>query len=98
VPPDRQHPAHLYYLLLPTLADRQGLIAHLAERGIMATFHYQPLHSAPAGLAHGRTAPSGCPVTNDVADRLVRLPFYAGMTTSEQHRVLTAVQQFRVSA
>jgi dTDP-4-amino-4,6-dideoxygalactose transaminase len=98
VPPDRQHPAHLYYLLLPTLEHRQGLIAHLAEHGIMATFHYQPLHSAAAGLAHGRTGPDGCPVTDDVADRLVRLPFYGGMTTSEQDRVLAAVRQFRVTA
>jgi dTDP-4-amino-4,6-dideoxygalactose transaminase len=98
VPADRQHPAHLYYLLMPSLQDRQGLIKHLAERGIMATFHYQPLHSAPAGRAHGRTGPGGCPVTDDIADRLIRLPFYASMTSSEQDRVLSAVQQYQVTA
>jgi dTDP-4-amino-4,6-dideoxygalactose transaminase len=97
VPPDRTHAAHLYYLLLPDLESRQQLLAHLAQQGIMATFHYQPLHSAPAGLAHGRTAPDGCPVTDDIADRLVRLPFYTGMTEAEQHRVLTAVRQFSVA-
>jgi dTDP-4-amino-4,6-dideoxygalactose transaminase len=97
VPPDREHPAHLYYLLLPDLESRQGLLAHLAAHGIMGTFHYQPLHSAPAGVAHGRTATGGCPVTTAVADRLVRLPLYTGMTSSEQDRVLTAVRQFRMS-
>jgi dTDP-4-amino-4,6-dideoxygalactose transaminase len=96
VPADREHPAHLYYLLLPDLESRQGLLAHLAAHGIMGTFHYQPLHSAPAGVAHGRTAAGGCPVTDEVADRLVRLPLYAGMTSSEQDRVLTAVRQFRI--
>jgi dTDP-4-amino-4,6-dideoxygalactose transaminase len=94
VPGDREQPAHLYYLLMPDLEQRQGLLAHLAGLGIMATFHYQPLHSAPAGLAHGRTGPGGCPVTDDVADRLIRLPLYAGMTSSELERVVAGVLRF----
>jgi dTDP-4-amino-4,6-dideoxygalactose transaminase len=96
VPTDRTHPAHLYYLLLPDLERRQALLAHLAERGVMATFHYQPLHSAPAGLVHGRVGPGGCPVTDDVADRLIRLPLYAGMTAAERERVIAAVRRFTV--
>jgi dTDP-4-amino-4,6-dideoxygalactose transaminase len=94
VPGDREQPAHLYYLLMPDLEQRQGLLAHLAGLGIMATFHYQPLHSAPAGLTHGRTGPGGCPVTDDVADRLIRLPLYAGMTSSELERVVAGVLRF----
>jgi dTDP-4-amino-4,6-dideoxygalactose transaminase len=95
VPADRTHPAHLYYLLLPDLERRQSLIAHLAERGVHATFHYQPLHNAPAGRRYGRVAPGGCPVTEAVADRLVRLPLYAGMTSDEVEYVLDAVRAFR---
>jgi dTDP-4-amino-4,6-dideoxygalactose transaminase len=98
VPAHCEHPAHLYYLLLPSLEQRQGLLQHLSERGVAATFHYQPLHSAPAGLRHGRISPDGCPVTEDVADRLVRLPLYAGLTSGEQQQVIDAVRSYRVGA
>ena len=94
VPAGSEHPAHLYYLLMPDLEARQALIAHLAGRGVQATFHYQPLHSAPAGERFGRTGPGGCPVTEDVADRLVRLPLYAGLTEAEIARVIAAVRSF----
>jgi dTDP-4-amino-4,6-dideoxygalactose transaminase len=97
VPGDCRPPAHLYHLLLPHLADRQRFIAHLADRGIQATFHYQPLHAAPAGRRFGRSAPGGCPVTEDVADRLVRLPLYADLTAAEVERVVTAVREFATS-
>jgi dTDP-4-amino-4,6-dideoxygalactose transaminase len=95
VPGDREHPAHLYYLLMPDLESREGLRKHLAEWGVLATFHYQPLHLAPAGREFGRVAPGGCPVTEDVADRLVRLPVFAGMRERELDRVVEAVHAFR---
>jgi dTDP-4-amino-4,6-dideoxygalactose transaminase len=96
VPADREHPAHMYYLLLPGLGDQQGLIGHLAERGAHATFHYIPLHSSPAGERYGRVAPGGCPVTDDVSARLVRLPLFAGMTDAELDRVVDAVRSYQV--
>lgn len=95
VPADRTHPAHLYYLLMPGLEHRQALLDHLREHGIHATFHYQPLHNAPAGLRYGR-APGGCPVTEDVADRLIRLPLYAGMAEECVDSVVAAVRAYRV--
>lgn len=95
VPAGCDHPAHLYYLLMPDLENRQALLRHLQEHGVQATFHYQPLHSAPAGERFGRTGPGGCPVTTDVADRLVRLPLYAGLRAEEVDRVVTAVRSFR---
>jgi dTDP-4-amino-4,6-dideoxygalactose transaminase len=98
VPADRTHPAHLYYLLMPDLANRRGLLAHLAARGIGSAFHYQPLHSAPAGLRYGRVAEGGCPVTQDVADRLIRLPLFAGITAAEVDRVINTVQAYEVTA
>jgi dTDP-4-amino-4,6-dideoxygalactose transaminase len=96
VPADRVHPAHIYYLLTPSLDERQALLAHLKRRGVHATFHYQPLHSAPAGVRYGRVAPDGCPVTEDIADRLIRLPLYAGMSEGDLDRVVRAVQSYRV--
>lgn len=97
VPDGCAHPAHLYYLLLPDLANRQALIGHLKERGVQAVFHYSPLHSSPAGRRYGREAPGGCPVAENVADRLLRLPLYAGLDESACARVVDAVTGYRVS-
>ncbi|MFC3820227.1 dTDP-4-amino-4,6-dideoxygalactose transaminase [Planomonospora venezuelensis] len=96
VPDDCAHPAHLYYLLLPDLRNQQALIAHLAEHGVQATFHYQPLHTAPAGLRYGRPAAAGCPTTEKVADRLVRLPLFAGLSETDTARVIEAVLSYEV--
>ncbi|GGK08673.1 dTDP-4-amino-4,6-dideoxy-D-glucose transaminase [Pilimelia anulata] len=95
VPAGAAHTAHLYQLLLPDPGRRAGLLAALAAAGIAATFHYQPLHTAPAGRRYGRTAPGGCPVTEDVADRIVRLPLHSAMTDAEQRRVVAAVRDWR---
>lgn len=97
VPSDRGHPAHLYYLLMPNLDLRQAFIRHLADRGVLATFHYQPLHTAPAGRRFGRTGPGGCPVTEASADRLVRLPLFAGMAQAELDRIVDSVLSFRTT-
>jgi len=81
---------HMYYLLMPSLEARTQLIARLREAGVMAVFHYLPLNKSAYGL---QMASSGwrmteCPVTEDVSDRIVRLPFYTSMTEEEQGRVL----------
>lgn len=95
IPEGIEHPAHLYYLLLPDLACRQAFLAHLKARNVHAVFHYVPLHDAPAGLALGRSV-DGCPVTSDVSVRLARLPLYAGLSEEEVDRVLEAVTSFEV--
>lgn len=97
VPEGRQHPAHMFYLLMPRAEDQGGLIAHLKERDIVATFHYQPLDAAPAGQALGRT-PEPCTVTADTAARLVRLPLHAGLTEQDLDRVVTGVTEYRTRA
>jgi len=76
VPPECGHNGHLYYLLLPTAAERDRLMAALRADGIQAPFHYIPLHSAPAGMKYGRT-PAPLAVTDDVSARLLRLPLFA---------------------
>jgi dTDP-4-amino-4,6-dideoxygalactose transaminase len=97
VPDSCEHPAHLYHLLLPDLENRQSFIAHLAERGVRATFHYHPLHAAPAGVRHGRVGSGGCPVTEDVADRLVRLPLFVDLDEDDVTRVIEAVTAYEVT-
>jgi dTDP-4-amino-4,6-dideoxygalactose transaminase len=93
VPAHCTNPYHLFYLVLPSLAARQALIAHLGARGIHAVFHYLPLHRSTMGR---RVAARGahCPVTESVSDGLVRLPFYNEMTSAEHERVVAAVRSF----
>ncbi|MGH3384901.1 MAG: dTDP-4-amino-4,6-dideoxygalactose transaminase [Nocardioidaceae bacterium] len=94
VPDGAEHPAHMYYLMMPSHDDQTGLIAHLRERGIVATFHYVPLDSSPAGRRLGRT-PVPCDVTADRYARLVRLPLFAGLTPADVDRVVEGVRAYR---
>lgn len=84
---------HMYYLLLPSLEARQAMIAYLDELGINSVFHYQPLHLSEMGVSFGGRA-GQCPVTEDVSDRLLRLPFYTGMSTENTLQVIAAVTEF----
>jgi dTDP-4-amino-4,6-dideoxygalactose transaminase len=84
---------HMFYLLLPTLDSRQALIAHLQAQGIMSVFHYLPLHLSAMGQRFGGRR-GDCPVTEDVSDRLLRLPFHAHLTDTDLHRVVQAVRSF----
>ncbi|WIT11321.1 dTDP-4-amino-4,6-dideoxygalactose transaminase [Paucibacter sediminis] len=78
VPQGCGHNAHMYYLLLPSLARRSAFIDTLKSQGISTVFHYVPLHSAPFGLRAGR-AVGEMTVTNDLSERLVRLPLWLGL-------------------
>jgi len=92
VPPGCEQPAHLFYLLLPSLAVRQALIEHLKRQGILAVFHYVPLHLSPYGRRLG--GERSCPVAEDVADRLLRLPLFYDLAAADQGRVIDAVRSF----
>jgi dTDP-4-amino-4,6-dideoxygalactose transaminase len=93
VPPECEHPAHLFYLLMRSEQQRAELITHLKQRGILAVFHYLPLHLSPMGLRLGGR-PGQCPVTERVADRLLRLPLFNTLTEHEQDEVIAAVREF----
>jgi dTDP-4-amino-4,6-dideoxygalactose transaminase len=95
VPAHCEHPAHLYHLLLPSLDARTRFLGHLRARSILATFHYQPLHLSDMGRRFGGVD-GQCPVTEDVSERLVRLPFYFELGADDQARVLDAVTSFPV--
>ncbi|MEX6632972.1 dTDP-4-amino-4,6-dideoxygalactose transaminase [Hyphococcus lacteus] len=75
IPDHCEHNGHLYYVLMPNQEDRANFIGAMKENGIMTPFHYVPLHSAPAGMNYGR-AHGPLKVTNDIAERLVRLPIF----------------------
>jgi dTDP-4-amino-4,6-dideoxygalactose transaminase len=94
VPPHCEQAYHMFYLLLPSLSARQALIAHLAAHGILAVFHYLPLHLSKFGLRYGGRA-GDQPVTEDISGRLLRLPFFCALTDPEQTRVIEMVCEFK---
>jgi dTDP-4-amino-4,6-dideoxygalactose transaminase len=94
VPPDCEQSYHMFHVIMPSLASRQALISHLASFGILAVFHYLPLHLSPMGLRFGGRQ-GDCLVTEDLSNRLLRFPFFTGMSSSEQSQVIDAVRAFR---
>lgn len=86
---------HMFYMLMPSLDVRQDFIAFLKTRGIQSVFHYLPLHLSDMGQRFGGK-PGDCPVTEDISDRLVRLPFYNSLSSSELEDVIGAVVEYRV--
>ena len=93
VPGDCEQAYHMFYLLLPSLQTRQALITHLKAHSILSVFHYVPLHLSDMGkrFAAGR---ADCPVTEDVSDRLLRLPFFNDLTETDQAFVIEKIVSF----
>jgi dTDP-4-amino-4,6-dideoxygalactose transaminase len=83
VPADRQHNAHMYYVLLAPDLDRKKVIDKLREKNIFSVFHYVPLHSSPGGKRFGR-ASGTLEVTDTQSDRLLRLPMWLGLSYDQQ--------------
>jgi dTDP-4-amino-4,6-dideoxygalactose transaminase len=100
VPPDVEHNAHIYYVLLEGDDDKSHVLAELNARDVNAVFHFVPLHLSSAGQRFARTA-GPLPHTEATAQRLIRLPIWSGMNESQATRVvetLAAVVRARVSA
>jgi dTDP-4-amino-4,6-dideoxygalactose transaminase len=94
VPPHCTQSYHLFYILLPSEIARDCLLQHLREHGIMSVIHYVPLHLSPMGR---RLAPTAdCRVTDDVAKRMLRLPFFYDLAEEEQSRIIETVQTVRM--
>lgn len=92
IPPECRNSAHIYYLLLPDLESRTGLLEKLKVSGVNAVFHYVPLHSSPAGRKYGR-AHGDLSQTQNASDCLVRLPLWAGMSKEDVMHVVGAVHK-----
>ena len=97
VPADCGTNHHLFHILLADQDQRSALLEHLKRAGILATFHYVPLHTAPVGVRFGYRA-GMLPVTESLSDRLVRLPFYAGMSEADVSSVVSEIGKFLLRA
>ena len=93
VPPHCEQAYHMFYVMTRSLSERTSLIDHLRRHGIQAVFHYVPLHLSEMGRRFGGRA-GQCPVTEDITDRVLRLPFFTAMTRAEQDRVVSEIHTF----
>ena len=84
---------HMFYILLESEPIRAALIEHLKAQGILAVFHYVSLHTSPMGRAMGYRK-GMLPVTEDVSDRLLRLPMYFDLTDTQVDEVVAAIWSF----
>ncbi len=93
VPDYCEQPYHMFYMIMDSLEERQAFIAHLKSKGILSVFHYLPLHISEMGVRFGGKS-GDCSVTEQISDRLVRLPFYNALSGAEQQIVIDAILSF----
>jgi dTDP-4-amino-4,6-dideoxygalactose transaminase len=84
---------HMFYILAADIEERTKLIAYLRVAGILAVFHYVPLHKAPFAQSLGLPQ-TPLPVTEDVSARLLRLPMYYDLADHEVDEVANTVLAF----
>lgn len=93
VPEECQHNAHMFYIKAKGLEERTKLINHLKENGILAVFHYIPLHTAQAGLKYGEFVGEDKYTTIE-SERLLRLPLYYGLKEDETEFIIQKIKEF----
>ena len=93
IPEGCVHNAHMFYVKLRDLEERTDFISFMKDKGVSCSFHYVPLHSAPAGLKFGRFHGEDTFTTKE-SDRLVRLPMYYGLSEADSDHVISAVRSF----
>jgi dTDP-4-amino-4,6-dideoxygalactose transaminase len=92
VPSGCEHNAHMYYVLLSRGVNREDVLGKLKSDGISCIFHYVPLHSSPAGNRYARVG-GAMKVTDDLSERLVRLPLWIGLSGAQQARVVESLRR-----
>ena len=93
IPDECTNNAHMFYIKVSDLETRTELISYLKEKGIMAVFHYVPLHSAPAGRKFGRFNGEDRYTTKE-SERLIRLPLFYSIADEEVNFIIEIVKEF----
>ena len=88
-----KHNAHMFYIKAKNLEERTALIDHLKANGVLAVFHYIPLHSAPAGQKFGRFHGEDVYTTKE-SERLCRLPMYYRLQDEQVDYIISKVKEF----
>lgn len=92
IPEYSSHNAHMFYIFLPTKEIRDNMITTLREKGVQSVFHYIPLHTSPMGKQLGCDC-ANLPVTEEYADRLLRLPMHAELSERDVAMIIEKVKE-----
>lgn len=95
IPSHSEQSYHMFYILLPNLEERQKFIVYLREKNIYSVFHYVPLHTSLMGNKFGYKQ-GDFPVTENISDRLVRLPFHMGLSESDLDYAISAIKNYHI--
>jgi dTDP-4-amino-4,6-dideoxygalactose transaminase len=93
IPAECEHNAHMFYIKVDSIETRTALLSHLTKNGILAVFHYVPLHVSPVGKIHGRFHGEDQYTTSE-SNRLLRLPLYYGLQEKDQEFVVQKLNEF----
>ncbi|GHU52474.1 hypothetical protein FACS189496_2680 [Bacilli bacterium] len=93
IPENCEHNAHMFYIKLRDIEERGRLIEYLKKCGIMAVFHYIPLHSSPAGKQFGNFHGDDIYTTKE-SERLLRLPMYYGMEEETAAYIIAKLTEY----
>lgn len=93
IPEECIHNAHMFYVKLKNLSERTEFITYLRDKGVQSTFHYIPLHSAPAGEKFGRFHGEDQFTTSE-SERLTRLPMYYGIGEQDRKYVVDCIKEY----
>jgi dTDP-4-amino-4,6-dideoxygalactose transaminase len=90
IPKECEPNYHMFYIILPNKEIKGNLIQYLQSNGILAIFHYLPLHLSDVGRTMGYSE-GDLPVTESISNRLIRLPFYYSLQKDDQMAVIKAI-------
>ena len=93
IPKECIHNAHMFYIKCKDLEERTRFIQYMKSKELYCVFHYIPLHSAPAGIKFGRFSEEDCYTTKE-SERLVRLPMYYGIKSTDCKAVINGIKSF----
>lgn len=93
IPDGCVHNAHMFYIKVKDLEMRTALLSYLKENGVLAVFHYIPLHTSPAGLKYGKFCGEDKCTTKE-SERLLRLPMYYELKKEDIRCILDCVKAF----
>lgn len=93
IPEGCLHNAHMFYIKAKDMEERSKLIEYLKQNGVYSVFHYIPLHTAPAGKEYGSFHGRDKYTTRE-SERLLRLPMYYGLRSSDVEYVCGKLSDF----
>lgn len=83
---------HGFYIVLNSLEQKIKFLEEMKKNGISAYIGYLPLHSSKMGISLG-CDPKSLPITNRIADCIVRMPFYNDLTSLELEFIQSALSK-----